>query len=238
MISACVFGTLVGYPASPLHQLLAPSPFAQRLTMGVLMGLTAVAITYSRFGRRSGAHLNPAVTLTFLRLGKITSRDAAFYVAAQFLGGAAGVMIAHVFVGMPLGDPAVKFVVTEPGPFGVAAAFAGELAITFVLMAVVLTSAASPRWSRFTGLFAGMLVATYIALESPLSGMSMNPARTFGSAVAAGSWTAAWIYFVAPLAGMLLAARLYVARRGRAALPCAKMVHGTPCIFCGRERSG
>lgn len=237
MLSACVFGTLIWYPASPVHDLLS-TPFTQRAVMGVLMGLTAVAINYSSLGKRSGAHLNPAVTLTFLTLGKVRGRDAGFYIAAQFAGGVAGVMIAHHLIGAPLGDPAVRYVVTEPGPLGVAAAFTGELAITFILMSVVLGTAASARWSRFTGLFAGLLVASYITFESPVSGMSMNPARTIGSAVAAGSWTSAWIYFVAPLAGMLLAARLYVVRRGRAAVPCAKMVHGTPCIFCGRGQAG
>jgi aquaporin Z len=235
MVSACTFGTLIGHPGSPLHQVIG-SPLTQRLTMGVLMGLTLVAIVYSRFGKRSGAHMNPALTLTFLRLGKIAPRDALFYIIAQFVGGVAGVIIARAIVGMMLGHPSVRYVVTEPGPLGAGVAFGAELLIAFMLMWVVLGSAASARYARFTGLFAGLLVATFIAIESPLSGMSMNPARTLGSALAAAHWTAIWIYFTAPLLGMLLAAQAYLWRKGRAAVPCPKMAHATPCIFCEHSR--
>jgi aquaporin Z len=230
MLVACAAGTLLGHPASPVHRALGE--VTQRLVMGLCMGLTAIAIIYSPWGRRSGAHLNPALTLTFLRLGKVARRDALAYVAAQFAGGVLGVMVAHRLIGAALGHPAVHFVVTRPGTRGVAAAFAGEVLITFVLLSVVLRAQASARWSRFTGVFAGALVATYIALESPISGMSMNPARSFGSALAAGDWTALWIYFTAPPLGMLLAARLYVARRGARAVACPKMAHATPCLFC------
>jgi aquaporin Z len=77
-------------------------------------------------------------------------------------------------------------------------------------------------------------VASYITLEAPLSGMSMNPARTFGSAFFGRNWTAIWIYFTAPLLGMLAAAQLYLARRGRQAVACAKLHHRNSkrCIFC------
>ncbi|MBV9880084.1 MAG: aquaporin [Gemmatirosa sp.] len=233
MLSACAFGTLLGHPASPVHRALAGTPpVAQRALMGTLMGLTAIALVYSPFGKRSGAHMNPALTLTFLRLGKVARHDALAYIVAQFVGGTLGVMLAHRLIGMALGDPAVRFVVTRPGPRGVTYAFAGEVAITFVLVSVVLRAQASARWSRFTGVLAGALVAAYITLESPLSGMSMNPARTLGSSLAAGDWTALWVYFVAPPLGMLLAAQLYVARRGRGAVACPKMAHAEPCLFC------
>jgi aquaporin Z len=233
MISACAFGTLIGYTGSPVHRLL-PEPWIQRAVMGVLMGLTAIGIIYSPWGKRSGAHMNPALTLTFLRLGKVAPHDTAAYLAAQFVGGAMGVLLARLLVGMALDDPSVRYVVTQPGPFGVAAAFAAELAISAVLMTVVLESAASRRWSRYTGVLAGLLVAIYITLEAPISGMSMNPARTLASAVAAQEWTALWVYFTAPLAGMLLAAQVYLWRRGHRAVPCAKMRHveGATCLFC------
>jgi aquaporin Z len=236
MIVACAVGTLLGHPASPVHHVLGGA--GQRLVAGLCMGLTAIAIIYSPLGRRSGAHMNPALTLTFLRLGKVAPRDALAYVAAQFAGGVLGVLVAHRLIGMALGDPAVHFVVTRPGPRGEVVAFAAEAAITFVLLSVVLRAQASTRWARFTGLFAGALVATYIALESPLSGMSMNPARSLGSAFAAGDWTALWIYFTAPPLGMLAAAQLYVARRGRQAVACPKMAHAEPCLFCEHDRGG
>ena len=231
MVSACVVGTVLGHPASPLHRALGGG-WMPRALGGALMGATLIAIVYSPWGKRSGAQLNPALTLTFLRLGKIAPRDAAAYVAAQFAGGLAGVLAARGLVGMALGHPAVHYVVTRPGPRGAAVAFAAEAAIAGVLMTVVLHATASPRWSRFTGMFAALLVATYITLESPISGMSMNPARTLGSAAVAGDWTALWVYFTAPLLGMLIAAQLYVARRGMRAVACPKMAHAEPCIFC------
>jgi aquaporin Z len=92
MISAGLFGTLLGDPESAAHQAVA-SPLVRRALMGLAMGLTAVGIIYSPWGKQSGAHLNPATTLTFLRLGKIAPRDACGYVVAQFLGGVFGVYV-------------------------------------------------------------------------------------------------------------------------------------------------
>jgi aquaporin Z len=128
----------------------------------------------------------------------------------------------------------VNYAVTVPGAGGVAVAFAAELIISGLLMLVVLETAASARLARYTGLFAGALVALYITVEAPLSGMSMNPARTFGSAVVARSWAALWIYFTAPPLGMLMATELYLRLRGPQRAPCAKLRHmnDRPCIFC------
>ena len=85
-----------------------------------------------------------------------------------------------------------------------------------------------------TGLFAGALVATYIAIEAPLSGMSMNPARSFASALPAHLWTDFWVYLTAPFLGMLLAAECYVRFPGARRVLCAKLHHDndTRCIFC------
>src|SRR5262249_47254118 len=116
---------------------------------------------------------------------------------------------------------------------GVAAAFVAETLISFVLMSVVLAVSNSARLSRFTGLFAGALVASYISLEAPISGMSMNPARTFGSALGAQLWTSLWIYFTAPPLGMLLGAETYLRRSGAGRVRCAKLYHADDhrCIF-------
>lgn len=235
MISACVFGTLVGHPASPVRQALGTGWMA-RLVMGVLMGLTAIAIIYSPWGRRSGALMNPALTLVFARLGRIAPRDAAAYVVAQLAGGALGVMVAHAGLGMHLAHPSVRFVVTAPGARGAAAAFVAELVISGLLITMVLNVSASERWKGWTGVFAGMLVATFILFESPLSGMSMNPARSWASALAARDWTAQWIYAAAPLLGMSIAARLHISMRRRA-VPCPKLAHAEPCILCEYARS-
>lgn len=232
MISACVFGALLEHPSSPVRQAIADS-FTRRVLMGIAMGLTAIALVYSPWGKQSGAHLNPAVTLTFFRLGKMEKPDALFYVLAQFIGGVIGVLFASVLLRPALGHPAVNYVVTLPGEKGVAAAFLAEIVITFLLMFTVLASSNQAKWARFTGLFAGTLVATYITFEAPLSGMSMNPARTFGSAFSGNIWTALWIYFTAPPLGMLLAAEAYLRLAGAHKVFCAKLHHDNDkrCIF-------
>lgn len=230
MMSACVFGTLLEHPASPVRQAVA-NDGVRRALMGAAMGLTAMAIVYSPWGRRSGAHLNPVFTLTFFRLGRVAPRDMLFYPLAQFAGAGAGVVLSAGLLGMALAEPPVHYVTTRPGA-GVAAAFIAEAVMSMVLMAMVLTTAAHARLSRWTGLFAGTMVALYITFEAPISGMSMNPARTFGSAFVAHDWTALWLYFSAPLLGMLSAAQLHLTVRGRRNVPCAKMRHAEPCIFC------
>jgi aquaporin Z len=233
MVSACVFATVLFHPTSRLSHLVAGTIW-QRLLMGAAMGLTAIAIIYSPWGKRSGAHTNPATTLTFFRLGKIEPWDAFFYVLAQFAGGSIGVFISRLMLGMLVADPSVNYVATVPGSSGQAVAFLAEVTISFILMSVVLTVSNTPRIDRWTGLFAGVLVMIYITLESPISGMSMNPARTFGSAISGGVWTGLWIYFTAPPLGMLLAAEAYMHFRGsRAEVACAKLHHrnNQRCIF-------
>ena len=233
MISACVFGVLLEHPSSPLNQALAGDAQIRQALGGLAMGLTAIGIFYSPWGKRSGAHMNPAVTLTFLSLGKIAPWDALFYIVFQFLGGIAGVCIASLLIGVPLQHTAVNYVATVPGPSGVRVALAAEFVISALMMSMVLWVSNSRRMSRFTPLFAGALIATFITFEAPLSGMSMNPARTVGSAFNAGEWSSLWIYFVAPIAAMLFASIIYRFGRGIRAVFCAKLNHrnNQPCIF-------
>lgn len=236
MVSACLFGTLLGHASSPVVGAIA-SADVRRVLMGIAMGLTAIAIIHSPWGRRSGAQMNPAVTLAFFRLGKSAPRDAAAYVVAQFVGGAGGVALASAALGSALAAPGVMYVVTEPGMAGVAAAFLVELVISAIMMTMVLHTTSSERWKRYTGVLAGGLVAMFIVVTAPVSGMSMNPARTVASAVVANHWMSVWVYFTAPLAGMLLAAETFVRRRGPEAAPCGKIMHADPCIFCQHVRA-
>ncbi len=236
MISAGLFGTFLEYPNSLLHQSIS-DPFLRRLFMGVLMGLTAIGIIYSPWGKQSGAHINPSVTLAFFRLGKVKGWDGLFYVVAQFAGGVGGVLVASLVLGSAIAHPSVNYVATVPGSAGVALAFAAEFIIAFSLMIVILAATNTQRLARYTGLFAGILVATYITFEAPLSGMSINPARTFGSAVSAQLWTSLWLYFTAPVLGMLAAAQVYLWRRGAHRISCAKLHHQNDkrCIHCGEN---
>ncbi len=237
MISACSFGVLLEHPMSAANQSIE-NPFLRRALGGLAMGLTAICIIYSPWGQRSGAHMNPAVTLSFLFLKKVEPWDAAFYVVFQFLGGIAGVAVANLLIGVPLSHASVDYVVTVPGPQGSLPAFFSEIGISALMMWTILRVSNSSRLARFTPLFAGALVATYIALEAPLSGMSMNPARTFGSALAAREWTALWVYFTAPPIGMLLAASVYRWRSGLDRVFCAKLHHHNSqrCIFRCNQR--
>jgi aquaporin Z len=232
MISACAFTVLLFHPSSIVAQNIHNEIF-RRLLMGVAMGSTAIAIIFSPFGKRSGGHFNPSVTLTFFRLGKVNAWDAVFYALFQFIGGVTGVVIASLLLGDLVADGSVKYAATVPGMAGPRAAFVAEVVITFILMTVVLNVSNTKRLSRWTGLFAGALVATYITIESPVSGMSMNPARTFGSAFSAHVWTSLWIYFTAPPLGMLLAAEVYQRMKAGRAIACAKLHHhnNNRCIF-------
>jgi len=230
MISAGFFTILINHPSSPVHNSIG-DPFLRRMLTGIAMGCTAIAIVFSPLGKRSGAHFNPAVTFTFWRLGKVKGWDALFYIVAQFIGGVAGVAIVAFFARERLAHPTVNFVATLPGSHGVALAFAAELLIAFILMTTVLIVSNTPHLARYTGIFAGFLVATFITFEGPFSGMSMNPARTFGSAYIGHLWMALWIYFTAPVIAMQLAAVLYL--RTKREVYCAKYHHhnNARCIF-------
>jgi aquaporin Z len=213
MLSACVFAALLEDPASPLRATAGGAlsdPFLRRCWMGAAMGLTALAIFYSPWAKRSGAHINPAVTLTFWRLGRIGGVDALAYAVFQTLGGTLGVLLARALVGDAVASPFVNHVVTVPGEAGAAAALLAETAICFVMMSAVLACSSDVRLQRFGGVACATLLALFIAFESPLSGTSLNPARTVASAVVAGTWTHVWLYFVAPPAGMLAAAEVYL----------------------------
>ena len=232
MFSACAFTVLLFHPSSPVARTIHDGVW-RRLLMGTAMGGTAIAIIFSPLGQRSGAHFNPSVTWTFFRLGKIAAWDAAFYTLFQFAGGIAGVLLASLALGRLIAHQSVNYAVTLPGPNGPIVALLAEIIISFILMSVVLTVSNTKRLARWTGMFAGCLVATYITIESPISGMSMNPARTLSSAVGAQAWMSLWIYFVAPPVGMLLAAEVYQRLKVWPAVACAKLHHqnNQRCIF-------
>jgi aquaporin Z len=206
MISAVAFSVLVEHPAWPLRTAI-DSALLRRVLIGLGMGATAVALIDSPWGRRSGAHMNPAVTMAFARLGLVDRRTAAGYILAQFLGGIAGVWLARQLIGPAVADPSVRFAVTTPAG-GVAAALLAEVAMTATLMSTVLAAGRHAAWRPHAGLVAAGCVALFIAVEAPVSGMSLNPARTLASAVWAGEFTGLWIYFLAPALGMLLAAEV------------------------------
>ncbi|NET09005.1 MAG: aquaporin family protein [Merismopedia sp. SIO2A8] len=239
MVSAGLVATLLYAPTSPIVSMIA-SPWARGIIMGVAMGLTAIALIYSPWGKRSGAHFNPAVTLTFFRLKKIEVWDALFYVVAQFMGGVLGIAFVSLLIKTPFTEPPVNYIATVPGQWGVAIALFTEFFLSFTLMGMVLVTSNRLNLAPFTGVFAGILVAIFIIIAAPISGMSINPARTFASALPSDVWTAFWIYYFAPPLAMLTVAELYLrlSKLTTRSICCKLCPNGDqPCISidcCGK----
>jgi len=234
MIAACIFGALYEFPGSPVRQAIG-SLTVRRILMGISMGATALAIVHSPWGKQSGAHINPSVTFTYLRLGKVRHWDAVFYVAAQFIGAVAGVFLIALVLGRAVADPAVRYLVTVPGPGGVLPAWAGEFAMATGMMSVILYFSNHHRFDGCTGLFTALRATIYITIAAPFTRPSLNPARSLGSALNADIWRGLWIYLTASPLGMLLAAECYLLLYGKQAVKCCKLHHqnNKRCIFCG-----
>ena len=232
MFCTCSFATLLQHPASPVRYFFI-SGIVRRALMGSAIGTTVMALIMSPWGKQSGGHINPAMTFAFYRLGKLRPWDALFYGIAQFSGATIGVALAAFLLRGAPGDGTVRYAVTTPGVYGAAVAFAAELAISFILMITVLLVTNHEKLARYTAYFVGSLYAVNITFETPLSGMSMNPARTFGPAAYGGYWHILWIYFIAPTAGMLAAAETFLRIRRGVAPYCAKLHHANDarCIF-------
>lgn len=204
---AGLFSTLLLYPRSPLARM---DPAAKNLLMALLMFLVvAWGIAGAPWMKRTGAHINPSVTLAFLCLGKISPIDATFYSIAQFGGAFLGVALTRLVAGEAFAHPAVGYAATVPGIAGPFGAFAVEFVITFVLVLVVLDIASQENLRKWAHLAVAGLISFYLVVATPFSGMSMNPARSAGSSLFSGKYDALWIYFAAPLSAALLAAELY-----------------------------
>ena len=224
MLSTCVWGTLVYSDESPFKS-LGLSTVSKSAMMGIAVAMTTFMIIRSPFGRRSGAHMNPSVTLTFLWLGRVHRWDAAWYIAAHFIGAIAGVFAARQILGLRLSAPSVQYMVTVPGEHGSAITFLGEFLLSAVLMAAVLYSSNHRRFASLTPTLVAILTILFFVLSPSKSGFSVNPARTLSSALFAANWQGVWIYFAAPCLGMLSAAAIYVKTVGLNRVYCAKLFH-------------
>ena len=127
MVSACAFTVLLEHPLSPAH---AANPLLRHSLEALAMGLTLLALIFSPWGKRSGAHMNPGFTLSFYLLGKVRRWDAAFYAIAQFVGAILGVGVSAIVLGDLVRHPAVNYAITVPGPGGPSLAFAAEFLIS------------------------------------------------------------------------------------------------------------
>jgi aquaporin Z len=198
-----------------------PDPLVRRFLTGSVFAGTGTVIVYSMLGRISGAHLNPAMTVAFLGLGKVEPRMAAGYIGAQITGAVVGAGL----VRLAWGGLATSVMVgaTIPGTPGPLAAFVAEAALTFLLVTLILRLMRHPQLRRFTGVAAGMLVVLIVTVEAPISGASLNPARSLGPALVAGVFNSLWVYLAGPLVGAAAAA--WLSLRAGAAVPCAKLWH-------------
>ena len=221
MISACFFSAMLFSEKSSWSHLI-PSLMLRNVLMGIAMGSTALFIFYSPLTSPSGSQINPAVTLTFLRLDKMCRYDAIFFIIFQIAGGTIAVYLMRWLMGSILIDGPVNSAVTVPVKFGIVSALITELIIAFVTMTMVLFTSNNDKLKKYTRIIAGCLVSAWVIVAGPISGFGMNPARSFASALPAGIWTAFWIYLLVPLIGMLAAAEFYLFAERR------KMNHRRP----------
>jgi aquaporin Z len=193
--------------------------------MGVAISSATYGIIRSPFGRRSGAHFNPALTLAYFAIGCIHRWDALAYILAQFIGGSIGVFVSHALLGTNLANWPVLYVVTLPGRYGYLFALLTEFSMSFIVMEVVLIVSNHRRFTKYSPLFVAFVTVFYFAFCTSISGYSVNPARSFSSALFARTWHGIWIYFLAPSFGMLMAAALYKRVMGGERIYCAKVFH-------------
>ncbi len=174
------------------------------LGIGLVFGLIVLAMIYA-IGHISGAHMNPAVTLGFYVAGRHKASEVAPYIAAQ-LGGA--IIASAVLKLMFLGQPTTLGLTLPSGTL--IQSFLMELILSFILMFTIMGVATD---DRAEGAMAGIAIGAVIAVEAifggPISGASMNPARSFAPALLAGNFAHHWIYWLAPVLGTALGAQVY-----------------------------
>jgi MIP family channel proteins len=162
-----------------------------------------IAMIYA-FGHISGAHINPAVTVAFWSTGRFPARQVIPYVAAQCVGAAAASATMRFVLG-PVGEMGA----TLPA-ISIASALLIEWLLSFVLMLVIMAVATNDRVETgFAAIAVGLTVGFCALTGGPLTGASMNPARSLGPALVGGLWRAQWLYWLAPIIAMVMAARLY-----------------------------
>ena len=224
---------------SPIRAIEMPVGL-RRLLTGILFAAAGTFVALSPLGQRSGGHLNPAVTWAFWRRGRVKLADAILYSVAQCLGALAGVGIL-VLIGNTFAR-SVQLGLTVPGNgYSPAVAFLAEAVTTFFLMFLILYCVGNSRIAARTPYLAGALVVVLVFLEAPISGTSLNPARSFAPAFWMQSFRFQWIYWIAPVLGALAAVpsvRFLFPEREEGG--CAKLFHTERyrCIFqnCGYTR--
>ncbi|WP_063756431.1 MIP/aquaporin family protein [Streptomyces sp. NRRL S-1824] len=202
--------TVVRWLRDPDSALYVEDLDAALAAIGGLSGAILTGLIFSPPGRRSGGHLNPAVTVSLWLMGVFPGRSVVPYVLAQLAGSAAGTGLGRLVWGPAVSLPSVDYAAIAPAPTwqptSVFVAEAGSM--TIIIVAVGFTMAHA-RYARLVPYVIGLSVALVIAVLGPRSGGSINPARQFGPAALAGQSTDLWIYLVAPVLGAVLGAWLH-----------------------------
>ncbi|MFE2478001.1 aquaporin [Streptomyces sp. NPDC059389] len=200
--------TIIRWVLDPASPLLLEGLRPALLVVGALTGALVFGLLLSPWGRCSGAHMNPAVTLALWRLGVFPGRGVAAYVVAQLCGSVAGTVLARLVWGPAVARVGYGAAAAAPSWNGwtVFAAEGGCLVVVTLMIGFFLTHPARGRWFPAA---LGLLVCAIIAVLGPLSGGAANPARQFGPALLSGATAGLWIYLAAPVLGAVLGARVH-----------------------------
>jgi len=199
-IVICMFGT-----GSPMEQVI-PDIGYRRLITGFLFGSTGALIAISPVGKRSGAHINPVVTLGFFLMGKINLQTSLSYVLGQLAGAIIGCV--PLLAWGQLGR-SVSFGATLPGEgYALTTVLLGEIVTTFIMVILLAVFLAFHRLRPYTPAIFPILYSVMVFAEAAISGTSTNPARSMGPAIISGQWEGWWIYWIGPITGAFLATLL------------------------------
>jgi aquaporin Z len=216
-LAAEVLGTFVlvfGGCGSAVFSAAFPSVGIGLLGVSLAFGLTVLGCAYA-LGPVSGCHLNPAVTLGLCAGKRFAWKDAPPYIGAQLVGAiaAAGVLV-FLLKGRPEGyDASVGGLAANgfgdhsPGHYSMASALVAEVVLTFVFLTVILGATAKKAVTGFAGIPIGLTLTLVHLIGIPITNVSVNPARSTGPAIFVGGWAIEqlWLFWVAPIAGALLA---------------------------------
>ena len=190
-----------------LNKSIAGAPLSS-LAVGLTFGLTLAALV-AAFGKVSGAHVNPAVTIALAVARKFPWRNVPIYVIAQFIGAIlAALAVWGAFGDAARGTPALGATYPTAGVSD-AQAFLMEMLVTFFLVTVVVTMVSDEsRNTTLTSLAIGFALGVGVLIAGPLTGGAVNPARAIGPMIVAGKFTSWWVYLVAPAVGGIVAAAI------------------------------
>jgi aquaporin Z len=220
-LSAVVFDFGQGLPMEHL----IPDPSIRLLITGLIFSGSGALFAISPLGKLSGGHISSSVTLAFWAHGKMHGQDAVGYIVAQFIGAILGAILMVSVWGKYAGS--VYNGMTLPGAgYALWFVFLAEVFVTFLLVLSIFLFVCNHRLMRWTPLMTWLLITAIVWLEAPISGASLNPARSIGPAFVTGLWRDQWLYCIAPPLGALLAVAMFrLLSMGRRDVLTCKLCH-------------